>query len=263
MSFRVSICRLAIAIGSVLILAGCGQGHSSSGQAEDDRRPPQTSKYDVQVAKAETRTVPASDSPAPAAEPESQTDAPGALQEPAPLPEARHGVPLHELDSAVLEMPKVHLTQALSEKCRVQVGDSLPEVQLADLAGKEQSLSKLLGEKLTVVVFWNGQRASALEELADLGPLVLDRFGRDGVAVVAINSGDEPQLASELVAQAKAQCVNLTDRDGQALAQFTALKAPHTYLVDASGKVLWFDVEYSRTTRRDLGQAIRFCLAHP
>jgi hypothetical protein len=38
-------------------------------------------------------------------------------------------------------------------------------------------------------------------------------------------------------------------------------KLPRTYLLDASGKILWFDIEYSRTTRQQLLSAIRFSLA--
>jgi hypothetical protein len=35
---------------------------------------------------------------------------------------------------------------------------------------------------------------------------------------------------------------------------------PRTYLLDSSGKILWFDLEYSRSTRRELNQAIRYVL---
>jgi hypothetical protein len=31
---------------------------------------------------------------------------------------------------------------------------------------------------------------------------------------------------------------------------------PRTYLLDPTGKILWFDVEYSRSTRRDLSEAL-------
>jgi hypothetical protein len=35
---------------------------------------------------------------------------------------------------------------------------------------------------------------------------------------------------------------------------------PRTYLLDAGGRILWFDVEYSRPMRRDLVEAIRVTL---
>jgi len=35
---------------------------------------------------------------------------------------------------------------------------------------------------------------------------------------------------------------------------------PRTFLLDANGKVLWFDVEYSRAARRDLIVSIKAVL---
>jgi hypothetical protein len=52
----------------------------------------------------------------------------------------------------------------------------------------------------------------------------------------------------------------LSDKDGAAHKQVATSKLPRSYLLDPSGKILWFDLEYSPTTRRDLAQAIRFTL---
>jgi peroxiredoxin len=120
----------------------------------------------------------------------------------------------------------------------------------------------MLGSKLTVVVFWNGAKPTALEELRDLGPDVLSRYSGNGVGVVGINTGDNPQLARELVKQNAVRFPNLSDPDGAALKQVASGKLPRTYLVDRAGKVLWFDLEYSQGTRRELVQAIRYALAH-
>jgi uncharacterized protein RhaS with RHS repeats len=69
-------------------------------------------------------------------------------------------------------------------------------------------------------------------------------------------------LARELVKQAGAQFTNLTDRDGAARKQVADHKPPLTYVVDATGRIRWFDLEYSPSTRRELGQAIRYLLTH-
>ena len=37
-------------------------------------------------------------------------------------------------------------------------------------------------------------------------------------------------------------------------------RLPRVFLVDDRGKILWFDVEYSRTTRQELLQAIQVTL---
>jgi peroxiredoxin len=164
--------------------------------------------------------------------------------------------------AAELTMPTVALSDGHAKLCRVRVGDQLPDFQLTDLEGKAQSLGQLLGPKLTVVTFWTRSQPSALEELADLSPDILDRFSQYGVGVVGINEADDPQSALEIAQQAKAQFPNLSDRDGSALGQVATAKLPRTYLIDSSRNILWFDLEYSRTTRRELAQAIRFWLAH-
>ncbi|HEV3138773.1 MAG TPA: TlpA disulfide reductase family protein, partial [Pirellulales bacterium] len=142
------------------------------------------------------------------------------------------------------------------------VGGSLPDLQLADSEGASQSLGKLMGPKLTVVVFWNGAQPSAMQELIDLGSDVADRFSGHGVAVVGINVGDDPQLARALAKSANARFPILDDPDGAAFGQIATKKIPRTYLVDATGKIVWLDIEYSRTTRRELSQAIRYLLSH-
>jgi len=52
----------------------------------------------------------------------------------------------------------------------------------------------------------------------------------------------------------------LLDADGSAMAKVGLEKLPRTYLLDAQGKILWFDIEYSRSTRRELLEAVRFVL---
>jgi peroxiredoxin len=257
----------------IMAAVGCGQNAAPTRQAADaeagtaDAQPaeteqaaarpadatqpqnnePENNEYDVKVASAEAKLArPAKNMPA---------------EPPQALPHAGEPLPLDTIPPEQLSMPKVLLSEAHQKLCRVKVGDPFPQVQLADLARKKHGLSELAGKKLTVVVFWNGKKSAAREELADLGSLVEKPFAARGVAVVGINTGDDPQLAAELVQQSGAEFVNLSDADGKAFAKVGSEKLPRTYLLDASGKIVWFDIEYSRTTRQQLTQAIRFLLA--
>lgn len=182
--------------------------------------------------------------------------------EPAKLTDVKAIIPYGEVADADLKMPLVSMTHDHAETCRVKVGDQFPEVELKDLSDQAQPLAKLRGQKMTVVVFWNGKRATAREQLADLEPAILARFGTSGVGIVGVNTGDDPQLVGELAKQAGASFPVMSDRDGTLLAQVAPGKVPATYLLDAAGKVLWFDIEYSRSTRRELVEAIRYSLAH-
>jgi len=73
--------------------------------------------------------------------------------------------------------------------------------------------------------------------------------------------GDPLEEARRYVAEAKATFPNLLDPKGEYFAKIASeRKMPRTYLLDAQGKVLWFDLEYSNTARRDLVQGIEVAL---
>lgn len=278
---------LVIVCGCILILGGCSQStppeehaqapaetsaesaasdSSDSAPAEEatsdapdpaDAAPPEAS--DVKVARAESRIEVPTEPPLEA--PEKQSPA-QELAPPEPLPAAEAPLPLDNVETVNLTMPKVMLTEGHAATCLVRVGDAFPEIELADPAGERKQLTALRGERLTLVVFWNAREPVALEELSDLARYHQPRFGHEGLSIVAVNTGNEPQLAAELAKEAKATYPILCDPQGEAFAKIATSNLPRTYLLNAQGQVLWFDLEYSPTTRRDLAQAIRYSLAH-
>jgi peroxiredoxin len=270
-AFHVLACVL---VALALVTPGCSQSDSpdnrASGQAgaEADALPPDlqasppSDESGVKLATAESRIRPPQDA---AGEPDDAEPAPSDHKRPEPpakLPLAQTPLPLDSVDAADLKMPKVILTEQHAATCRLGVGDTFPDFELADLEGRKQKFSQLLGDKLTLAVFWNGLEPIALEELADLARYYQPRFGDLGLAIVAINTGDDAQLAGELAQQAGAQFAVLSDADGAAFHHVATEKVPRTYLLDPSGTILWFDLEYSATTRRDMVEAIRYSLAH-
>ena len=48
----------------------------------------------------------------------------------------------------------------------------------------------------------------------------------------------------------------LLDHDGKAFNQVGMTKLPRVYVLDGSGKIAWFDIEYSQSTRRELKQTL-------
>jgi peroxiredoxin len=188
-----------------------------------------------------------------------ETAAPAEL--PPQDPRVTAPLPLDNVATADLTMPAVKLTDDHAKMCLVKVGDRFPEVKLPDISGHEQSLAELTGGKLALVVFWDGREPTALEQLSDLVRYHQPRLGGEGLAIVAISTGDSAQLAGELAKQAGATFPVLVDADGAVFNQVATAKLPRSYLVDPQGQVLWFDLEYSATTRRDMVQAIRYTLA--
>jgi peroxiredoxin len=166
-------------------------------------------------------------------------------------------------------IPKVNLSAELRAKCLVDVGMVMPKAELPDLANKTHLLASLYGKKLTVVCFWTAvDRRSALEAANTLRSLANDvakPFAEKGVQVIGIevarNFVDVAASDSirETVSKLPFPC--LSDGKGQYLGRVCKDdKVPRVFLLDAEGKILWFDVEYSRSTREDLVQGIRVAL---
>jgi len=163
-------------------------------------------------------------------------------------------------------IPKVALRDAQAAACLVKVGDKMPAGELVDFEGRAKPLDGLYGRKLTVVCFWSiggtpRSKLVAAAVLRDLAKEVAGPFGAQGVGVVAVNVGDPIADARKYVADYATDFVNLHDPDGAYFGRLSSeRKTPRTFLLDAGGKILWFDVEYSRPSRQDLLQGIEVAL---
>jgi peroxiredoxin len=152
--------------------------------------------------------------------------------------------------------PVVTLSTEHKAMCKVLVGDKLPEMTLADLEGKEATLASVLGKKLTVVVFWRMDNIYAKEQFTRLEREVADAFAKEGVKAAAVNVGDQAADVRALAEECGCDFPCLLDAEGAGFAKVATEKLPRTYLCDAAGKILWMDLEYSVTTRRELRNAI-------
>jgi hypothetical protein len=163
-------------------------------------------------------------------------------------------------------IPKVLLSNELRATCLVNVGGTMPEAELPDPAGKLHALESLYGQKLTVVCLWTigtkpYSRLAVTTALKELTEEVVKPFGAKGVQVVGINVGNVAAAVEQELAQAKATFPNLLDPKGAYLAKIAKDKRmPRVFLLDSGGRILWFDLEYSRSSRRDLIQSIRVAL---
>lgn len=163
-------------------------------------------------------------------------------------------------------IPKVALSGEIRAACLVATGDTMPGAELTGLDGKTHALESLGGRKLTVVCLWTlgtTRRSQLVSKgvLQDLSNDVAKPFAEKGVRVVAIDVGDTPQAVAEQVARAGATFPVLLDPKGTYFARLAKdRRMPRTYLISNDGRILWFDVEYSNTSRRELLQGIRVAL---
>ena len=160
-------------------------------------------------------------------------------------------------------MPAVHLSEQHEAASLLKQGDLLPDLQLADPEGQSHSLHSLLGDRVTVVCFWSGQSPAAVQQLQDTGPEIVDLFKDQGLEVVSINYGQSADEIRKVTQETDFSEKVLMDPQGKALAKVATRYLPRTYLVDSEGKIVWFDMEYSPSTRRHLLQAIEYSMDTP
>lgn len=163
-------------------------------------------------------------------------------------------------------IPEVLLSDELLATCLVKVDDMMPLAELGDPEGKIHRTDSLYGPKLTVVCFWtigstSRSKLTAEAVLQDMMKKVVKQFAGQGVKVIAINVGNGGDDVKEYVAKAGAEFPVLLDSLGDYYAKIaTERKNPRLFLLDADGKILWFDLEYSNTALRNLVQGIEVAL---
>jgi len=166
-------------------------------------------------------------------------------------------------DPRPLHKPLVVLSQAHADSCLVQVGDAFPEFELSDLAGASRNWRDLLGEKLTIVVLWHSRSVYAVEQVNRLELETAEPYQGTGVNVVAVNVGDTAEQLRDWLNGSESPVTHLLDPQREAFAQIATHRFPRTYLLDTDGRILWLDLEYSQTTRRELENAVRYFLKTP
>ena len=159
------------------------------------------------------------------------------------------------------QMPEVALTEAHAATCLVKVGDKLPLAALPDLAGEAKPLEEHFGEKLTVVLFWTATDRYSAFALSDMAGKVQKPYADRGVRVVAVNVADPVEDARQEADKLGGAIVMLGDPERKLFGQVATEGALRPYLLDAEGKILWFDIGYSRSTRATLLAAIDFVLS--
>jgi hypothetical protein len=232
---------IVVAACLALVVAGC-QPKTPSPKPAEEKKKPDTAANDVKVEK-----VPESKPAKPSAK--AATRKPKAEHPPMPA-----------------TVSKVVLSSEFRSNCLVDVGQAMPRAELPDIAGKPHTLESLHGERLTVVCLWTigtGHRSQLLAAAAmqDLAEDVAGPFARQGVRVVGIDVGDTPEVVQQEVKAAGAAFPVLLDSKGEYFAKIAKDKRmPRVFLLDAEGRVLWFDIEYSRNSRDDLVRSIQAVL---
>ena len=155
--------------------------------------------------------------------------------------------------------PIVVMSDEHRKTCHVFVGDVMPDFKLPDRENTDRKLLDSLGERLTAVVIWNADNRFAMDQFEELGRDLIP-LKELGVETIAIHTGPLPDNYQQLCEKYADGVLCLSDAEGSYFKTIAQSRLPRTYLLDADGKILWLDIEYSRTTRQDLRNAIHFSL---
>jgi hypothetical protein len=156
--------------------------------------------------------------------------------------------------------PKVVLSEGHQATCLKGIGDQVEDVTVTDIIGSKHKLKGLLSDRLTLIVFWNEKSIAGLEQFRRIPVDVLGTFATHRVKVIAANVGGDIAKTRLLTGDAADKIVSLVDSDSKLFLQFATARVPRTYVLDKDGKILWFDIEYSQSTRRDLANALTYFL---
>lgn len=137
----------------------------------------------------------------------------------------------------LVAIPAVLLSDEHKAMCRVAVGDAFPAVE---------GLAEARGAKATVVGVPGGGVAWMDAMLAgDLKDDFAPKYAAKGVKLVTLAG---PSLG-EKVTSLSIDRAKLAESLGEG-------RGPRVYVLDPEGKVVWFDLEYTLSTHRELHAAL-------
>jgi hypothetical protein len=158
-------------------------------------------------------------------------------------------------------LPTIAFTAAHRATCKLFVGDTLPTLDgTTDITGT-LPLPIPKNIRYSVYAFVQPGDAETLELMSDLGPLLTQKYGSRGVNAVVAFVGEPDEAAKSFAQEHKNDFATIVSSDGAALSKITDNPQglmPRIFLIDSEWRILWFDIEYSRTTRRDLDAALRY-----
>lgn len=177
-----------------------------------------------------------------------------------------------DTDKPKLQVPKVLLSTQHAEMSKVKVGDTFPDLALPtpEQGGEPTPMASQFGTEATVVAVLGGDGPMAKSMLRDLSFDINKPYAPAGAALqrskvvtIAIASGLSPDEAKQLAKKAEYKGLLLLDPKGEAVASLGSGRMPRVYVLNTEGEVVWFDIEHSLSTRREMKQAVRVLAGSP
>lgn len=115
------------------------------------------------------------------------------------------------------------------------LGEPAPDFALADLNGRQLSLSQFRGRKV-LLVFWASWCPPCRAEMPSLQRLN-DNPAVEGLTILAVNAGETKERVAAFVARHRLTLPVLLDREGEVQRLYRAYQLPLAVVVDGQGRI--------------------------
>ncbi|MBN1691664.1 MAG: redoxin domain-containing protein [Dehalococcoidia bacterium] len=153
------------------------------------------------------------------------------------IPDTEYRLKLRSKDTggkeSTQELPPVK-TLSIIETAPL-VGKRAPDFTLKSIDGIEYSVSQFLGRKVMLNFWLDGCLACELE--MPLIQTAFDKYGRDQLAVLAVNVRGDPDKVKYYVANERLSFPVLIDSEGNVDAMYKSPAFPTTFMIDSTGVI--------------------------
>ena len=146
-----------------------------------------------------------------------------------------------------IAIPEVILSEEHRAQTKVVVGDEFPAIEATNAAGERTAVSDTLAGRIGVIVVPGGPDWMNAMMAKDLRDDFVVGYGGKPIGFVALGEIDQRDAAAEGkgLVTLKPEAARLADALGR-------IETPRVYVVDKQGKLVWFDLEYTLSTHREL-----------
>lgn len=136
---------------------------------------------------------------------------------------------------------------------------SAPVFSLPGESGLQISLQDFQG-KVVLVDFWASWCAPCIRSFPWMNSM-LEKYGQDGFAVIAINMDQEPELAKKFLQKQNSALTIAFDPKGVVARQYQVMGLPNSFLIDRQGLIAYRHVGFRLKQLDDYENEIKTLLA--